>query len=121
MFNLFWFFCYTVDMPMPVEKGPEKPVVVERAEDVGPLNIEHKEVVTPTPSRFSGQVYSQSGQPLITTPENKEVTVILPADPAAISAGTKGSTDDSQTWFFVYWLRALKQALLSGHKLAVKK
>jgi len=95
--------------------------VTERAEEASPLRIERKEVVTPTPHHFSGQVYSDNGQPLITTPENKEVTVTLPADPTTITAGAKGDADDAQTWFFVFWMRMLKQALLWGHKLVVAK
>lgn len=108
-------------MPAPIEKSPETPIVTEHAEEVGSLTIEHKEVVTPSPVKFSGQVYSDAGEPLITTPENKEVTVILPADPTIIQAKATGNPDESITWFFAFWERVLLQAKLLGKKLVVAK
>ena len=108
-------------MPAPIEKSPETPIVTERAEEANALTIEHKEVVTPSAVKFSGQVYSDTGEPLITTPENKEVTVTLPADPTVIQAKAAGNTDDSVTWFYAFWKRVLLQAILMGKKLVVAK
>jgi len=108
-------------MPAPIEKSPETPIVTERAEEANALTIERKEVVTPSKVKFSGQVYSDTGEPLITTPENKEVTVVLPADPAVIQAKAAGNPDDSVTWFHAFWKRVLLQAILMGKKLVVAK
>lgn len=108
-------------MPTPIEQTPEIPVITEHAEEAGPLTIEHKEVVTPSAVKFSGQVFSDTGEPLITTPENKEVTVVLPADPTVIQAKATGDPDESVTWFFAFWKRVFLQAQLLGKKMVVAK
>lgn len=103
-------------MTLPIEREKE-PVVQERAEEASPLLIERKEVVTPTPSKFSGQVYDDSGQPIIETPENKEVTVDIPKSQADLQGLSKGSSDDAATWWGWFWLRMIKKALLFGWKI----
>lgn len=40
-----------------------------------------------------------------------------PADPATLSAMSKGSDTNSSTWFAWYWLRAIKKAIHLGLRI----
>jgi len=96
----------------PVPKGLE-----ERGGDVSALTIEQKEVVTPIPSQFKAQVMDDSGNPLIQTPPASVITVSVPTEDSQLLAWSKGSTDESLTWFGVFWQRVIKRALHFGWRV----
>ena len=89
----------------------------ERAEEVSPLTIEQKEVVTPTPSQFKAQVMDERGNPVISIPPASVVTVAIPADGERLATASKGSSGDSITWWGVFWQRIIKKALHFGWRI----
>jgi hypothetical protein len=93
------------------ERTEVAPDVQHRVEEVAPLTIERKEVVTPSATVFQSQVLDDAGKPLIETPENKEITIEIPHDEMSLQTSSKGSTDDQKTWFGAFWVRMLKKAL----------
>ena len=108
-------------MPDPEGKETEK-ALKWRPEDVSiPPEVEKKEGVVPRPSQFTGQVYDDSGKPLIQTPQTKTVTVSLPMDDKALTSASKGSITDSITWLAAFWLRIIKKALHFGWGVVRKK
>jgi len=91
--------------------------LTERPEEASPLVIERKEVVTPTPTQFKGQVTDDNGRPLIQTPPSSVISVSPPVDDATLMSYSKGKTDDSLTWFGVFWRRIVKKAVHFGWKV----
>lgn len=89
-------------------------------EDVSPLDIEKKEVVSPVPSQFTKQVKSDNGQVLTQSPQTAAVTITLPSDKAQLTTLAKGSVSDSATWWASFWLRIIKKALHFGWKILGK-
>ena len=108
-------------MTIPGIEREEEVGVEQRAEEASPLKIERKEVLTPTPSRFSGQVFTDKGKPIIETPESKEIMVEIPRLQSDLQTLSKGSGDDAITWFARFWLRIIKKALSLGAKLIMSK
>lgn len=105
---------------MPIFPEREKPLPVqERPEEISPLTIERKEVVTPVPTHFVSQVKSDQGKPLIQTPQTQAVTIQLPVHPAQLTTLSQGSVSDSPTWLGAYWLRMIKKALHFGWQILV--
>jgi hypothetical protein len=107
---------------MPIFPEREKPLPIEeRADEISPLTIERKEVVSPVPTQFVGQVKSDKGQPLIQTPQAQSVSIQLPADPAQLTTLSKGSVNDSLTWLGAFWVRIIKKAIHFGWQILVGK
>jgi hypothetical protein len=107
---------------MPIFPEREKPLLIEeRPEEASPLTIERKEVVTPIPTQFSGQVKSDKGQPLIQTPQTQATTIHIPADPAHLTTLAKGSVNDSLTWLGAFWMRMIKKAIHFSWQILVGK
>lgn len=96
------------------EREPVPGGVEETPEEISPLTIERKEVVTPMPSQFTAQVKSDSGQPLIQTPQTQPVTITLPKSQVVLAEEAKGSTDDASTWWGAFWIRMIKKAIYFG-------
>lgn len=97
-------------------------LIEERAEEATPLNIERKEVATPTPSNFSAQVYIDPGNsPTITTPQSQNITITIPDTPESLKLQTRGSDEDSKTWVAYFFIRLINQARLLGNKIVVQK
>ena len=94
--------------------------IQEVATDISlPANLERREGVQSIPSNFTAQVH-QGNQPLITN-QNTPVTVTIPADQATLVQNVKkGNIVDAATWFFAFWLRALKKAIHIGANIVVK-
>ncbi len=90
-----------------------------RPEEISPLTIEKKEVVSPLPSQFTKQVVSDGGKPLIQTPLNQTLSIKIPANQATLSNQAKGSIEDALTWFAAFWLRMIKKAIYFGWKVFV--
>ena len=102
---------------------PEREVkggLEERPEEISPLTIERKEVVTPTPSTFTQVVKGNNGKPLIQTPKTADVTIEIPNDQETLTSLAKGKVSDSITWFAAFWLRVIKKALYFGWRLIFK-
>jgi len=99
------------------EKQESDYSVVERPDEASPLTIERKEVVTPKPVNFNAQVKSDDGKNLISTPQSSTITISLPADDAQLQSASKGKSDDSVTWWGLYWLRMIKKAIHFGWKM----
>jgi hypothetical protein len=95
------------------EAKPTPPEIVDTAPEEMPEAIE-KGGVKVVKSQFTKQVTDDSGQPLITTPATRKVTITLPGDDAQLSQQAKGSTDDAGTWFAKFWLRLIKKAIHFG-------
>lgn len=107
---------------MPIFPEKEKPLPIEeRPEEVSPLNIERKEVVSPVPTQFTGQVKSDKGQPLIQTPQTQVTAIHLPADPTRLTTLSHGSVSDSLTWLGAFWVRMIKKAIHFGWQILVGK
>lgn len=99
---------------------PEKeirPDVKFQPEDASPLDIEKKEVVTPVPSQFTTQVKSDDGQVLTQSQPSTTVTITLPTDQTNLAKSSKGSVEDSVTWFAAFWLRMIKKAIHFGWRI----
>lgn len=103
------------------EKEPGKNYI-ERPDEASPLSIEHKEVATSVPSSFKAQVTDDSNKQLIQTPESAKIDIVIPVSGIEeIEHGSKGSTSDSITWFYAFWKKIIKKAVLLGRKYIFKK
>ena len=91
--------------------------VKERPEEVSPLTIERKEVVSPVPVNFQKQVNDDVGQPLIQTPQNQVITIQIPSDPVQLESASKGDTGSAVTWLAAFWLRMIKKAVHFGWQI----
>ena len=86
-------------------------------DEVSPLTIERKEVVTPVPTQFTAQVTDDSGKPIIQTPTSTTPSIQVPDGVNNLTSASQGSTDDSGTWFAAFWLRMIKKALHFGWRV----
>jgi hypothetical protein len=75
-----------------------------------PSEMVQSGAMQPTKTVFDDQVVGDDGEPLISTPETKEITIEVPKTQAELEEMSKGSPDDSSTWFAVSWIRRIKQA-----------
>jgi hypothetical protein len=90
----------------------------ETPEEVSPLTIERKEVVTPIPVQFNKQVKTDSGKPLIQIPtEGGKIKITIPKPQLELENLAKGSISDSITWFAAFWIRMIKKAIHFGWEL----
>ena len=96
------------------EKEPQIKPVEERSEQVSPLTIERKEVVTPVPTQFTAQVNDAQGQPMITTPANQKVNIELPRPAEVLEENSKGDVGEALTWWARLWLRLFKKHVYSN-------
>lgn len=102
---------------MPIFPEREKDVS-ETSEEVSPLTIERKEVVTPVPVQFQKQVKSDSGKPLIQVPgQGGKIKITIPKSQVELEGLSKGSISDSITWFAAFWIRMIKKAIHFGWEL----
>ncbi len=92
----------------PIEETPETP---------NPLTIERKEVATPTPSQFTAQVTDDNGQDIVSAPATKTVTIAVPTDQGTLVSVSKGSAEESKTWWAAFWIRIIKKALHFGWQI----
>lgn len=100
----------------PAEKSYENP------ENISPLNIERKEVISPVPTQFKAQVKDDKGQNLIETPENKKIEISIPdSSKESLEGKIKGSKDESTAWSAGFWLRIFKKAIYYGWKVVFGK
>lgn len=93
------------------------PKAEERPEEISPLTIERKEVVTPVPTQFTKQVKSDAGQPLTQSPAAQKVSIQIPSDQTQLTPLSKGSISDSITWFAAFWIRMIKRATHFGWRI----
>lgn len=98
-------------------------LVVERPDEISPLTIERKEVVTPVASSFKAQVVDNQGNNIITAKEDEKYQVVVPAvSQEYLEEGLKkGSIEDSNTWVLGYWLRIIKKSIINGWNLVFKQ
>jgi hypothetical protein len=97
------------------------PKAEERPEEISPLTIERKEVVTPIPTQFTKQVKSDGGQPLIGSLATQKVSIQIPSDQRQLTTLSKGSISDSITWFAAFWIRMIKKATHFGWRIIFGK
>jgi|EPASupsiteSAE347_1022098.scaffolds.fasta_scaffold00262_49 hypothetical protein len=102
------------------EREPKIKPVEERPEEISPLTIERKEVIQPKVTQFTKKVTDDNGKPLVQTPEDKEIKIELPASSEQLEKASKGSADNSLTWFATFWLRVFKKAIRFNWKLFEK-
>jgi hypothetical protein len=110
-------------MSTPEIKQPEQQPVVEHQTDFDPTPqmVEQGIVSTPSQAQQTTVQISDAQQVQITpvpAPSNVQ-SITLPADPTVLTQQSKGSTDDSSTWFAVYWLRIMKKAVKKGFQVLV--
>jgi hypothetical protein len=91
------------------EKEPVFKNVGESEQDISPLTIERKEVVTPVPTQFTAQVNDAQGKPMITTPANQKVNIQLPKPAEVLQEDSKGDVGEALTWWARLWLRLFKK------------
>lgn len=90
----------------------------ENPEEVSPLTIERKEVVTPIPSQFKAQVTDDNGNPIISTPQTQKADIIIPElSKEVLEDRAKGNTEESSVWSASYWFRIFKKAVYFGWKV----
>lgn len=108
---------------MDVERKPGLSDVEVRPEDFPeiPEEIEAKEGVKATKSSFDAKIEDQDGKPMVESPATKDVTITIPTEIEKIETLSKGSTDDSVTWWATYYLRKVKQALKNGWRIITGK
>ena len=94
-------------MALPIEREPVTSKIGGEQE-ISPLNIERKEVVTPVPTQFKAQVNDDAGKPLITNTA-QAVTIELPKPVEELRAESRGDTDNALTWWASLWLRLFKK------------
>jgi hypothetical protein len=102
---------------MPIFPERESKDIRETSEEVSPLTIERKEVVTPIPVIFQKQVKSDSGKPLINIPQSGRVKIAIPKPQVELENLSKGPVSDSITWFAAFWIRMIKKAIRFGWEL----
>ncbi len=68
---------------------------------------------------FTQQVYSDSGQPLITPTPTNVVTITVPANQEQLLTWAKGDPNNSVTWLAKYWIRMIKKAVKYGWHLII--
>lgn len=100
--------------PMSRRETPED--ITEHIEDI-PEEIEAHEGVKRTVSQFNAKVSDDSGNNLIQSQANQNVTISIPQDDQVLNAQSKGSADDSSTWLAVFFRRLIKKAILYGWKI----
>ena len=91
----------------------------ERPPRVGevPEEIEAKEGTKATVSQFTAKVKSDDGQQLTQSPKTKKVTIELPVSEETLDQMSKGSVDESLTWWAIFWKRIIQKALHFGWKI----
>lgn len=105
-------------MPMFPEREKN---VIETLEEVSPLTIERKEVVTPIPISFQKQAKTDSGKPLIeVSGQGGKIKITIPKPQTELETLSKGSISDSITWFAAFWLRMIKKAIYYGCNIFIK-
>src|SRR3990167_11538880 len=100
---------------MDIERKTGIPEVLERPEEFPeiPEDIEAKEGVKATKTTFDAKI-EENGKPLVENPATREVTITIPAEMERIEKLSKGSADDSSTWWAAYFMRMVKQAVKKG-------
>lgn len=95
----------------------------ENPENISPLNIERKEVVTPIPTQFKAKVTDDKGQKLVESVDDKRFKIEIPQLSREQMEGAvkNGDKSDSNTWSIAYWLRIFKKALFFGWKVIFNK
>jgi hypothetical protein len=88
--------------------APEIPPRIEKATGVIPVQtqLQPKQIVK-----------DDHGQPLIESSQDQKVIIEVPASTEILESFTKGSTENSKTWFGAYWLRTIKKALRFGWQI----
>ncbi len=99
----------------------DQPLVQERAEDMeNAPQIERAIGVTHHPTNFQAQVQDDQGQQLIQTPQNKTITITIPANQTQLTNQSKGNISESVTWYALHWLRMIKMAAFKGWNTVTK-
>ena len=82
---------------------------VEENPEASPLSIEHKEVVTPVPTQFTGQVNNDQGKPLLTAVKPPTIAIELPEPMETLQKKSQGDIGSALTWWAAFWIRLFKQ------------
>ncbi len=99
---------------LPIQERP-----VEFSSEI-PVEVENKSYPQVTAVPVTAKpLYDENGQPLVETPETKEITITIPKPKEQLVNISKGSVDDSPTWNAKYWLRQITKAITWGWKLIV--
>lgn len=105
----------------------EKPVgqpqegVVKEIPETPEIPIDPQEQgATPTPTQITTQVADDAGKPLIQTPATQVVTITIPTSQQQLADWSKGSPNNSLTWFAFFWLRMIKKAIHYGWRIITK-
>ena len=104
------------------KNGAESGVVRETPTDIEiPEHIERDLGVKPTSSQPKS-ITDDTGQKVVQAiPSDDKAAISIPADPSFAATWSQGSIDDSSTWLGVFILRKLKQALMMGRKVIIKR
>lgn len=98
--------------------GQTEQVVQETPEqvEISP-EVERGGYAQQVPTQVTAQVTDDQGQPLIQTPQTQQVTVTIPAEEKRLEELSKGSPDESLTWWARFWVRYIKKALHFGWRI----
>jgi hypothetical protein len=108
---------------MDVERKPGISGVEEIPEQFPeiPEDVEAKESPQATKTKFDANVEDDNGRPILETPETREVTITIPTEMEKIEQLSKGSTDDSITWWAKFYVRSVAIALKKGWQVIFGK
>lgn len=95
-----------------VEKIPESPEFPEELiKDTGIRKVE----------TAVGANLKDGKRDLVISPETQEETIVIPKIQEELKTLSKGSKDESSTWFGASWLRAIKIAIFKGIRMIFGK
>ncbi len=92
---------------------PDNQDVSEHIDDI-PEEIEAHEGVKRTVSQFGAKVTDDSGNNIIQSQANQNITITIPTDDSTLQSQSKGNADDSSTWLAVFFKRLLLKAKYFG-------
>ena len=106
----------TPEVKQPAEQQSPQAIIKEQ-ETLKELPSVEEKATTVIPGQIAAQVGSQSAQPASSTPAAPTITITIPASPQQLEDWSKGSPEDSITWFAFYWIRMIKKAFFYGWRV----
>lgn len=95
--------------------------VSEHPETVAIPECIERSGVRQTPVNFTASVQDDSGRQLINAPQAQNITIQIPANQTQLETWAKGSSENSLTWYGLFWLRLIKKAILYGWNVVIRK
>lgn len=88
---------------------PEAPKISE--------NLTRETGVEKVETAFTANIKDGQGQPLVQTPQAQAVAIQVPATQTQLTQTAKGSSEESITWWALFWIRAIQKAIHFGKRI----